>query len=166
MTAVVVADAGPLIAMGRAGCIRLLRDLYSSVLVPPAVHHELHVDSERPGAVQLKAALEDGSLSVGQLGAESKSTLSELLVLLGAGEAEAILLAEQVDYRFLLIDERRGRLIARRRGVPVTGIGGVLLAAKKHGLIDRVVPTLAVLEQTGYRLSRALVDELRRLAAG
>ena len=86
------------------------------------------------------------------------------MLVLDPGEAEAILLAEEVNCRFLLIDERKGRAIANRRGVPVVGIAGVLLAAKKRGLIDAVVPILKNFEQAGYRISGALTKEITRLA--
>jgi predicted nucleic acid-binding protein len=85
-------------------------------------------------------------------------------MLLDAGEASAILLAEQTDCRFLLIDERRGREIARRRGLPVVGLAGILLAAKQSGLLESVGPVLADLSRQGYRLSDTLVAEVVRLA--
>ena len=86
------------------------------------------------------------------------------MLILDLGEAEAILLAEDVDCRFLLIDERKGRAIAKRRGVPLVGIAGVLLAAKKRGLIDAVLPSLKNLERVGYRMSPGLSKEIARLA--
>jgi uncharacterized protein len=84
--------------------------------------------------------------------------------VLDAGEAAAILLAEEVSCRFLLMDERRGRSAALRRGIPVVGRAGVLLAAKRHGLLSSVAPTLLELAHQGYRLSDALVREVLRLA--
>ena len=79
-------------------------------------------------------------------------------------EAEAILVAEEVECRFLLIDERKGRAVAKRRGITVVGVAGVLLAAKKRGLIDAVLPILKNLERAGYRVSAELIQEIARLA--
>ena len=45
------------------------------------------------------------------------------------GEAEAIQLAEEVACRVLRIDERRGWAVARRRGIPIVGTGGLLIFA-------------------------------------
>ena len=164
MTGIVVADTGPLIALGRAECLKLLHDLYQDILIPPAVHDELRLGSGRPGAMQSVEAFEQGWLQVREPSAGSAQALSELMLVLDPGEAEAILLAEEVNCRFLLIDERKGRAIASRRGVPVVGIAGVLLAAKKRGLIDAVVPILKNLEQAGYRMSAGLTKEIARLA--
>jgi predicted nucleic acid-binding protein len=47
----------------------------------------------------------------------------------------------------------------------VAGIAGVLLAAKKRGLIYAVELVLKNLEQAGYRMSAGLSKEITRLAA-
>ena len=164
MTAVVVADAGPLIGLARIGRVSLLTSLYGSVVIPDRVLTELHVDSDRPGARALSAALAAGAIRPQALPEGSAAELARLCLLLDAGEASAILLAEQMTCRFLLIDERRGRQIARARGIPVVGLAGVLLAAKRSGLLPSVASTLADLSREGYRLSDALVSEVLRLA--
>ena len=159
-----MADTGPLIALGKVGRLELLRDLYEVILIPPAVHDELHLGSGRPGEQESAEAREQGWLQVRVPPSSSARSISELVLILDQGEAEAILLAEEVDCRFLLIDERKGRAIAKRRGVFVVGIAGVLLAAKKRCLIDAVLPVLKDLERAGYRMSAALNKEIARLA--
>lgn len=164
MTAVVVADAGPLIGLARIDRLSVLASLYGFVLVPELVLAELRVDSDRPGARALSAALDQGAIRKQALSEHSATELARLGLLLDAGEASAILLAEQTKCRFLLVDERRGRQIARARGIPVVGLAGVLLAAKRSGLLASVAPALADLSLEGYRLSDALVSEVLRLA--
>lgn len=164
MTGIVVADTGPLIALGRAGYLQLLQSLYQEIFIPPAVHAELCLGSGRPGSKQLADAMEQGWLQIRKPSYRSTSSLSELVLILDLGEAEAIILAEEVTCRFLLIDERKGRAVAKRRGVPVAGIAGVLLAAKKRGFVDEVLPIVKNLEEVGYRLSAALTREIARLA--
>ena len=57
MTGIVVADAGPLIALSRIDRLALMNALYGPVVVvPAAVFSELRVDSDRPGARALSAA--------------------------------------------------------------------------------------------------------------
>jgi len=157
-----VADTGPLIALARGGHLQLLQALYEEVLTPPAVHTELCLGSERPGSKRLADAFEQGWLQVRRPSASATSALDELILILDPGEAEAIILAEEMDCRFLLIDERKGRAVARRRGVPIAGIAGVMLAAKKHGFIDEVLPLVKDLELIGYCMSPALVSEIAK----
>jgi predicted nucleic acid-binding protein len=160
MSRIVVADAGPLIALARIGRLALLNRLYGGVVVPTAVMEELQLDSARPGARALGAALTKGWLEV----MAAPTDAPELKRLLDPGEAEAILLAEKIACRFLLIDERRGRAVAHRRGIPVVGTGGLLLSAKRKGGLQSVTAELERLTENGYRLAPALVEEIRRLA--
>ena len=157
----IVADTGPLIALARTGRLELLHRLFRHIIIPPAVHEELAIGSGRPGATALAGALAAKWISVESVA--SRRVALELAQLLDNGEAEAIALAEQLDARFLLIDELAGRKIARRRGVSVTGVAGVLLSAKASGAVVAVRPILQELSEAGYRLSsRLLASVLRR----
>jgi hypothetical protein len=62
------------------------------------------------------------------------------------------------------MDERRGRRVAKKRGLTVIGIAGVLLAAKSGGLIETVAPVVNSLSKEGYRLSNSLISEVLKLA--
>ena len=122
------------------------------------MHRELAIGSGRPGATALAGALATSWLCVQPL--VNQQALPELGQLLDLGEAEAIALAEQLDARFLLIDEAAGRRIARRRGVSVTGVAGVLLSAKASGAVVAVRPIIEELSNAGYRLSARLVSSV------
>lgn len=63
------------------------------------------------------------------------------------------------------MDDFSGRAHARAKGLAVTGLTGVLVAAKKQGLIASVRPILERLEANRFRLSRR-VDEAVLEAAG
>ena len=155
MTAAIVSDTGPLIAFARVGQLDLLRRLYGQIIVPSAVHAELALGSNRPGAKALAATLEAGWVAVQP--ATDRNVVSEVARHLDRGEAEAIALAEQRSARFLLIDDAKGRRIARQRGVRVVGVAGVLLVAKSQGELGTVTPVLDELSRAGYRLSPRLV---------
>ena len=141
--------------------VEILRELFQNVAVPPAVLAELHLDADRPGSRAIARAKEDGWLLVED--APDEGDLAKLAELLDRGEAEAIALAKAKDAK-LLIDERRGRDVARRRGVSVIGTGGVLLSAKRNDVIDKIAPILEDLTAHGYRLGSELRAELLRLA--
>ena len=83
----------------------------------------------------------------------------ELELILGRGEAEAIMLAEKLKLP-LLIDERKGRKIAEKRGIKIIGTLGVLLKAYKLGLIEDLSTEIEKLVKAGIRIDK---DTLRRL---
>ena len=134
----------------------LLRCMYRHVVIPPAVHRELAIGSGRPGAAALAGALVASWISVQE--PANRHAVLELSQFLDPGEAEAIALAEQLGARFLLIDELAGRKIARRRGVSIIGVAGMLVSAKASGAVIAVRPIIVDLSTAGYRLSSRLVS--------
>ena len=84
--------------------------------------------------------------------------------MVDSGEAEAIQLATEQNATLLLIDDRKGRKTAKKRGIHIIGTGGVLIVAKKAGLLAEVSPVLKELASIGYRLSPALCERIIELA--
>ncbi len=164
---IIVADASPLIALATINRLELLQKLYQQVLIPEAVKQELKLDSDMSGAKHLKEAVNHNWLQVKSCNYPIEP-YQQLIQIIDCGEAEAILLAESLAkppaYRFLLIDERRGRQVAKNRGITIAGTGAVLLAAKKTGYIDRVGDELDLMQQSGYRISFRLRQRLLELA--
>ena len=84
-----------------------------------------------------------------------------MLDRLDSGEAEAIILAKEIQAELLLIDERKGRNEARRFGIKIIGLLGVLVSAKRNGFIDEVKPLLDTLvNQIGFRVSKTLYERV------
>lgn len=161
MTKVVVADTGPLIALALLDMLPVLSGLFSVVYVPDGVVIEATQDMYRPGATAILSAIEDKHI-VRRSIAISDAYL-DLAELLDRGEAEALALAEALN-AIALVDERRGRKVATKRGIAVTGTAAVLVKAKRAGEVTAVKPLLNMLAQSGYRLSSKLVNEVLKLS--
>lgn len=150
---IVVSDTSCITNLIAIGQDQLLEDLFGDIVKPPAVDHELQ--ASHPSLPDNFRVLMP---SPGIL-------LQQLLAELDEGEAEAICLAKELNADRLLIDETAGRAAARRVGVPVMGLLGVLLLAKHKGRIERVAPLLQRLQdEAAFWLDRALVGELLRQA--
>lgn len=148
----VVADAGPLIAFGRIDRLDLLPQVLGTVLVPDVVARECLADPLKPGARAIDAALGSGLLSR----ASDPEASERAFAVLDAGESAAIGLALRRSAA-VLIDEKLGRRVAVHLGVALTGSAGVLLAAKRRGLVEAVGPILDTLTANGYRFATDLV---------
>jgi uncharacterized protein len=150
----IVCNTGPLIALTLSGHLDLLETLFSRVLVPNAVFQEIgEATSGRSGAVALHGA--------SWLERIPDEPIFEPLLLheLGSGEAAVISLARRHNARLVLIDERRARRIAEQvYGLRVKGSAGILVAAKRAGLLPAVKPILALMARHGYHLSHRLIE--------
>jgi len=141
-----VVNAGPLIALSLLDKLDLLPALFAECWVPQTVFNEVAVAGiGKPGAKSLQDAYWLARVRVSPIP-------DPLLVMeLDAGEAEVISLARQLSPCVAIIDERRGRRIAQHvYGLPVKGTAGILVEAKRHGLISGVRPHLLELRTFGY----------------
>ncbi len=76
---------------------------------------------------------------------------------LDKGEAEAIVLANEMDADLIILNETLGRFHARHIGLKVTGTIGILLKAKENGIIGKIKPILNELTEKGIWLSEKLI---------
>ena len=155
----IVADAGPLIALACAGLIELPAQVAGIVYVPPAVRDECIADPARPGARTVSVALDRAVLVV----RAPMRPLSNPPAALGAGEQEALALGLELECPVML-DEKLARRAGARLGVAVFGSTALLLAARQRGLLDAIAPVLARMRANGYHLSDALVAQALALA--
>lgn len=157
---IVVANAGPLIALARIGRLDLLQTLYGQLRVPPAVWEEvLASGSGQPEVVTIDAAPWIHVVEV-----HNVTAVQLMRDRLDAGESEAIVLALELNADLLLIDEARGRRVAEARGLNKTGALGTLIMAKRQGLVPLVTPLLDQLRGVGFHMGEALYQTVRALA--
>ena len=162
MTPIVVTDKDPMIGLGRISRFSVIKRRYKSITIPPRVLEELCITSDRPGARALSEAIADGWISI--VSPKKTHASGMLSLILDAGKAEAIQLASERNAQLLVIDDRRGREIALSRGIKINGTGGILIAAKKAGILGKVKPVLDELSSAGYRLSEDLCNRIIDLA--
>lgn len=157
----VISDTSVLNYLGRLGQFELLRLEFRQVLIPPAVNTELRRRPDLPGAKCVQRAVAEGWLEVRS--PQNRDAVRSLRIMLGAGEAEAIVLAQELPSSLLLMDEAEGRIVAEQLKLDRIGTVGVLLRARKTGIIPQLKPLLDELtHQHSFRLSRHVYNEALR----
>jgi predicted nucleic acid-binding protein len=150
---IVVADTSPVLHLGRIGRLDLIPAVVGRVVVPRTVWGEL----VHPGTNDdvLRAIQSAPWIELAE-----DPQLEDLK--LDPGETAAILLAEALPADALLIDERRGRAVARSRGIAVIGTLGIVAGARRSGVIESAAPIIAELRADGSWLADSLVEALLR----
>jgi uncharacterized protein len=158
---IVVSDTSALSNLAFVNHLWLLETIYQTVIIPDMGARELAVASNpKITAILQLTWIQTQSLKNSQLADELQQERK-----LDAGEANAIALAIELEADDLLIDERLGRQEAIRLGLPVIGILGILLVAKRRSLIPQVQPVIdALIQQAGFRVSPQLYQQILALA--
>lgn len=148
---IVISDASVFINLAIIGQLDLLPSIFGKITVPQAVFQEVvTAGATKPGSQELRTAewleVQDCTDQV---------LLNRLLQSLDKGEAEAITLACEMNADLLVIDEKRGRNIAKSLNLQITGLLGVLLTAKKKGLIESVKTLMVRLQaEADFRIGK------------
>jgi predicted nucleic acid-binding protein len=152
----VIADASPVNYLILIGCIDLLPALFEKVILPSTVQAELTA-RKAPSPVRNWVASTPGWLEV--RATPGSIDMDPLLKGIHEGERAAIALASALRADLLLMDDRKGAIVARGRGLRVTGTLGVLDLAAQGGLMN-FAQAVERLRQTNFRSPEALLDAL------
>ncbi|MGL5078707.1 MAG: DUF3368 domain-containing protein, partial [Waterburya sp.] len=120
---IIVSDTSPINNLAAINQLHLLHQLYEKVLIPEAVYQEL-TDPNFPVAGATEVQTFDW---IQTLAVKDRTLVEALNNELDIGEAEAIALAVEMKADQVLIDERRGRLVANRLKLRHTGVLGILV---------------------------------------
>lgn len=154
----VAVNASPLIALFQSGQSELLPQLFDDIIVPESVWREVaETKHDDVAATGLRSATWAKKTSV------SISPRIEPWNL-GAGESAVLSVAlVETDCR-ALVDDRAARRCAKTIGVRTLGTGGLLVLAKRRGLVTSVAGAIRKLSDAGLWLSDDLIALLLRQA--
>jgi len=143
----VICNTTPLQYLHQMGCLQLLPQLYQQLIVPEAV-----VDELRQGELQGMDVPSLGALEWVSVQTVSFVDLRRVPAGLDAGEREVLALALGKADPLLILDDAAARNQARVLGIPFTGTVGVLMKAKRTGLISAIRPRLDQLDRAEFYL--------------
>lgn len=143
-----VTDSTCLIGLERIQRLNILPQVFSPVIIPPAVQAEVGISASW---ITVQAP-------------QSIMTVAALKTQLDDGEAEAIALALELDDVFIILDDLSARRVAKQLNLKVIGTVGILLRAKQQKVIDEIKPLLTALNAADFRISEAIIQNALRLA--
>jgi predicted nucleic acid-binding protein len=154
----IIADTGPINYLVLIGNIDLLPVLFETVILPSAVEAELS-DPDAPPSVRSWITHPPAWLDVHETPSRRFDQAS--VEGLDEGETAAIALAISLDADLLLMDDRKGVIVARGKELRVTGTLGVLDLAAQRGLVN-FAQAVNRLRRTTFRIPEGLLDSLMK----
>ena len=151
----VVVNASPLILLFKSGLDDLLPQLFSTIIVPEAVWDEV----SRGGDTAAQKLLDNETtwITRGRI-----QIPPEILVWnLGDGESEVLSWTFTNKGFRAVIDDKAARNCAKTIGIETLGTGGILVLAKRRGLIDSVGEALDKLQAVGLYVSDEIIKLLK-----
>lgn len=142
---VIIADTSCLIALKDIENIQLLNLVYDKITITPEIEKEF--GESLPEWIIVEEV-------------NDKKKISLLELELDKGESSAIALAIEKDDSLLIIDEKKGRKVAKKMGLKITGLLGVIVKAKENGLIEKVKPIIEELEKVEFHISKILKEQI------
>ena len=157
---VVIADAGPLIALSRIGKLDLLEQIFQQVTITNTVRDEVLDNDHCKGKATVLEAIRAGWINVQNIDMTGWKTINTGV---DAGEASAIYLARQApDNTLLIIDDQAGRAEAKYQKITIIGTAAVIGMAKMQGYILSAKDVLYALRDEGYYIGDAIIEVVLR----
>lgn len=154
----VVSNTTPIISLLKLNRLELLQNIYNQIYIPTAVYNEIEAGKAKG---YYKDLSEIDWINIIEI--QDKQVLKYFLDL-DAGEAEAIVLATELNADLIILDEKLGRFHAKHADLKVTGTIGILIKAKSEGLIEKLEPMLNELRDKEVWISEKLKREILKKA--
>lgn len=152
-------NASPLIVLVKVGRVDLLTARCDELVIPAGTAEEVLRGDEHDPSVRWMHG--EGQYFIVQ---DAPSTPDVSAWDLGQGETAVLSWAHQNPGYEVIIDDRAARNCAIALGLPVRGTLGVLLLARKTGLIERLEPVLQEVVAAGLHVHPSLREDVLRLA--
>ena len=152
---IVVSNTTPLIGLATIQRFDLLQQLFGKIYIPQAVFDEAVTAGREEGGAKEEVSTADWIETVT---VKDRLAVDVLLDEIDLGEAEAIVLGRELNADWVLMDEKKGRRKVAELGLDKIGTVGILLRAKRAGLLSQIRPDLERLRRQGFSISQHIID--------
>ena len=141
----VITDTSCFILLDKIDAFPVLRTLYQNIITTPEIAAEF--GKRLPDWIHIKSV-------------ENKKLQNSYLEKVDLGEASAIALAMELPSPLLILDDLKGRKLASQLNLKYTGTLGVLILAKKNGIISSLTSYFNKIKTTDFRISPDLLQKI------
>ncbi len=157
---IVVSDTSSISNLLLIDQLDLLQKIYTNIYIPPAVNDEI---------LMLEKEGQDLSYFKSRKWIFVESNFTKNISLsppkyIDKGEAQAIDLAIHIKADRLLIDERKGTILANELGITTIGLLGILIISKQNNFILSVKILLDKLIKNNFWVSKNLYQQILKSA--
>lgn len=152
-----IVNSTPLIALAKCSSLDLLNVMYDEVIIPDAVFNEVCAEDDIASRA-VRKSLDWLKIRTIQHPENKKYYRTRL----HDGEVEVMILAQELHAETVIIDDLAARSTAEYYGLPITGTIGVLIKAKRKGIIDAVMPIVDKMRENHIYYSDALIEMVKR----
>lgn len=157
---IIISDATPLISLLKLDRLELLNRLFGEIQIPDAVYRELTSNDK----FRQEAIIILQTKYIRRVNVEDRKSVSLLRRATGLdeGESEAIILSDEINADILLMDELKGRQVAKQMGLNIMGTIGILLTAFEEKLlsVNEIKQCIKILQSSGRHISEQLYKQL------
>ena len=152
---IVVSDSTILIGLVKIGRLDLLKEVFQMIYVPEEVFKEVTDRGLNKPGVQIIRKTE----WIKAKPVKDKTLVNLLMASLDKGEAEVLVLSKEMKAELILLDEEKARKSATIAGFNVMGLLGMLVLAKRLGLLDEIRSLIEELRRKKFRISDGIIAQ-------
>jgi len=164
----ITSNTSPIIALAKIGRLKMLKDLYGTIVISRFVKLESVDRGKELGAtdaLEIERAINEGWIKVADLTRRQKQTVQRLIseARVGLGEAETLTIARDEKIPIIL-DDKEARAIAKSWDLELTSTVMVLYEAFIKDLIsyDELVEDLAKLTRVTWISTDVITEVIKR----
>lgn len=157
----IIIDASCFIHLWKCGLLTKLNFFYSAIHIPLYVKEEIGRKGKQKRTLKELIENYDPFLQICEIGNFYNVKLlydrqTNPKAQIDRGEAEVIVQALERQIPVVLIDDRKGRKMAKSHTLIVKGTLGILNQVKRDGLVEKITPFLMLIGDTENKILRRL----------
>jgi predicted nucleic acid-binding protein len=141
----VIADTSCFILLDKIEALHILHQVFNEIITSEKIAAEF--GKKLPAWIQISEV-------------QNQNLLKDLMLEVDAGEASAITLATELHPSLLIIDDLKGRKLAKELHLTYTGTLGVFLKARQKNIISSLRPYFEKIKKTNFHISHQLLDDI------